>query len=90
MLVAGQHGKLQMQMQLVALQGIVHDLALLKQLALPQIDQLLAEVRPHRVAEDLGARSNRVGLSAAPNSRSVCLLTSMIRISLMQRSTNSG
>ena len=54
LLVARQHRELQMQMQLVAVERVVHHLALLEQLAVPQVDQLLAEMLLHLVAEDVG------------------------------------
>ncbi|OIQ66283.1 hypothetical protein GALL_521490 [mine drainage metagenome] len=41
-------------MELGAIERIVHHLALLEQLAVPQIDELLAEMRPHLVAEHVG------------------------------------
>ena len=53
-LMAGQHRELQQQMQLGAVERIVHDLALLEQLAVPQVDELLAEMRLHLVAEHVG------------------------------------
>ena len=40
---------------------VVHDLPALEELAVPQVDQLLGEVRLHVIAEDLGqAREQRV------------------------------
>ncbi len=42
-----------MHVHLAAVQRIVDDFALLEQLAVPQIDELLAEMRPHVVAEHL-------------------------------------
>ena len=60
-LVTGQHRELQMKMQFVARQGVVDDLALLENLTLPEIDQLLLEMLPHLVAEHI-AEAKQQGL----------------------------
>ena len=52
-LVAGQDRKLQMKMYLVAVKRVIDDFALLKQLAVPQVDKLLAKVRLHIVTKNI-------------------------------------
>ena len=50
-LCAGQHRELQHHVDEVAVERVVDDLALLQQLAVPEVDQLLGEGRLHLVAE---------------------------------------
>ena len=60
MFAAGEHGELQQQVQLGAVECVVDHLALLEQLAVPQIDELLTEARLHLVTEDGGRFCNNV------------------------------
>src|SRR5690606_21996929 len=49
----GQHRELQQNMPLAAVEGIIDHLAALEKNAVPQIDQLLAEMRLHLAAKYL-------------------------------------
>ena len=65
LLMPGQDGELELHMDLFAVEGVIQHFPLLKDLPVPEIDELLAKMRAHVVPEDFPQATKKRRLSGA-------------------------